>query len=176
LKSPSNQRVEAQQHLEMHQLKMEESNISPHMVEIEKYLHRKLHTACREEEEYWRQNSRNLSRKARDKNTRFFHKQAEARKNYNSVKEIQFQNQTVMDFEGIKKADHLHFKGIYTEDTSIETQHQILNLIPSFVKPRDNQQLTTPVTMEEVKAALDSLAPDKAPGPDGFTTWFLQVC
>jgi len=81
-----------------------------------------------------------------------------------------------MDFEGIKKVDHLHFKGIYTEDTSIETQHQILNLIPSVVKPRDNQQLTTPVTMEEVKAALDSLALDKAPGPDGFTTRFLQVC
>jgi hypothetical protein len=55
LKSPSTQRVEAQQHLEVHQLKMEERIISPHMLETEKYLHRKLHTACREEEEYWQQ-------------------------------------------------------------------------------------------------------------------------
>jgi hypothetical protein len=30
--------------------------------------------------------------------------------------------------------------------------------------------------LKEVKATLDSLALDKASGPDGFTTWFLQVC
>jgi hypothetical protein len=30
--------------------------------------------------------------------------------------------------------------------------------------------------LKEVKAALDILAPDKAPGPDGFTARFLQVC
>jgi hypothetical protein len=53
LKSPSSQRMEAQQHLEVHQLEMEERNISPHMLEKEKDLHRKLHTTCREEEEYW---------------------------------------------------------------------------------------------------------------------------
>jgi hypothetical protein len=64
-----------------------------------------------------------------------------------------------MDFKGIKQASHLHFKGIYTEDASTETQHQILNLIPSVVKPRASKQLTTPVTLEEMKAALDSLAP-----------------
>jgi hypothetical protein len=80
-----------------------------------------------------------------------------------------------MDFKGIKQVSHLHFKGIYTEDASTKIQHQILNLIPSFFKSRANQQLTTPVTLEEVKEALDSLAPDIAPGPDGFTARFLQV-
>jgi hypothetical protein len=61
-------------------------------------------------------------------------------------------------------------------DTSTEFHHQVLNLIPSIVKPRSNQQLTTLVTLKEVKAALDILALDKAPGLDGFTTQFLQVC
>jgi hypothetical protein len=139
LKSPSTQRAEAQQHLEENQLKMEERNIGPHMLETEKDLHRKLHTACREKEDYWRQKSQSLWLKAGDKNTSFFHKQVEARKNYNSVKEIQFQNQTVNDFEGIKQVVHLHFKGIYTEDTSTKVHHQVLNLIPSVVKPRSNQ-------------------------------------
>jgi hypothetical protein len=81
-----------------------------------------------------------------------------------------------MDLEGIKQYAHLHFKWIYTEDASTKIQHQILNLIPSIVKSTTNQQLTTPVTLEEVKASLDSLAPDIAPGPDGFTARFLQVC
>jgi hypothetical protein len=75
-----------------------------------------------------------------------------------------------MDFKGIKQVAHLHFKGIYTEDASTKIQHQILNLIPLVVKPRANQQLTTLVTLKEVKVALDSMAPDKAPGPEGFTT------
>jgi hypothetical protein len=121
LKSPSAQRMEAQQHLEVYQLKMEEGNISPDKLEKETDLHRKLHTTCREEEEYWRQKSRSLWLKDGDKNTSFFHKQAEAKKNYNSVKEIQFQNQIVNDFEGIKQVAHLHFKGIYTEDSSTKS-------------------------------------------------------
>jgi len=84
--------MEAQQHLEVYQLKIEEGNISPNNLEKETNLHRKLHTTCREEEEYWRKKSRSLWLKDGDKNTSFFHKQEEARKNYNSVKEIQFQN------------------------------------------------------------------------------------
>jgi hypothetical protein len=159
-----------------HQLNMEEGNPNPNSLEKETTLHRKLHSACREEEEYWRQKSRSLWLKAGDKNTNFFHKQAEARKQFNSVKEIHSQNQIVNDFEGIKQVAHLHFKGIYTEDSSIGNHHQVLNLIPSVVHPRSNQHLIAPVTLKEIKLALDSMDSDKAPGPDGFTARFLQVC
>eukprot|EP00253_Pinus_taeda_P002867 PITA_02867 len=37
-----------------------------------------------------------------------------------------------------------------------------------------NLQLEAKVTMDEFKAALFSMDPDKAPGPDGFSTRFLQ--
>jgi hypothetical protein len=157
LKSPAAQRVEAQQQLEIHQLSMEEGNPNPNSLEKETTLHRKLHAACREEEDYWRQKSRSLWLKAGDKNTNFFHKQAEARKQFNSVKEIHSQNQIVNDFESIKQAAHLHFKGIYTEDSTSGIHQQVLNLIPSVVRPRSNQQLIEPVTLKEIKLALDSM-------------------
>jgi len=75
----------------------------------------------------------------------------------------------VNDFKGIKQVAPLHFKGIYTEDSSAEIHHQVLNMIPSVIKPKSNQQLITSVTLKEVKLALENLAPDKAPGPDSFT-------
>jgi hypothetical protein len=49
--------MEAQQQLEVHQLKMEEINIIRDMLEKETDLHRQLCTACREEEEYWKKQS-----------------------------------------------------------------------------------------------------------------------
>jgi hypothetical protein len=50
--------------------------------------------------------SRNLWLQAGDKNTTFFHKQAEAWKNFNTVTEIISQDQVIKDFEGINKVAH----------------------------------------------------------------------
>ncbi|XP_019168926.1 PREDICTED: uncharacterized protein LOC109164834 [Ipomoea nil] len=38
----------------------------------------------------------------------------------------------------------------------------------------DNERLLRPFTVEEVKDALFSMAPDKSPGPDGFSPAFFQ--
>ena len=79
-------RMEAQVNLENHQLSLEEH--SPDLANLEKEttLHCSLHAACRIEEENLRQKSRCLWSKAGDQNTGFFHKQAEGRKNFKSVK------------------------------------------------------------------------------------------
>jgi hypothetical protein len=52
---------------------------------------------------------------ARDKNTSYFHKQAEARKKFKKVTEIQVQSQIITDFEGIKAAATDAFETLYTE-------------------------------------------------------------
>ena len=39
-----------------------------------------------------------------------------------------------------------------------------------------NQNLETKVTRKEIKATLFAMSPDKALGPDGFTTNFIQTC
>jgi spermidine synthase len=36
--------------------------------------------------------------------------------------------------------------------------------------------LELPFTQEEVKDTIDSMPPDKAPGPDGFTGAFFKSC
>jgi hypothetical protein len=50
-----------------------------------------------------------------DKNTSYFHKQAEARKHYKAMTEIQVQNETITDPEGIKQAAFEAFEELYSE-------------------------------------------------------------
>ena len=67
------------------------------------------------EENYWRQKSRSLWLKEGDRNTAYFHKQAEARKQYKAVTEVQVQKKTIADPEGIKQAAYEAFEKLYTD-------------------------------------------------------------
>jgi hypothetical protein len=102
--SPIAERLAAQAQLEAHQLEMEQQEITPTILQQEDSLQRQWHKACRVEESYWRQKSRSLWLKEGDRNTAYFHKQAEARKQYKAVTEVQVQNKTIEDPEGIKQA------------------------------------------------------------------------
>ena len=52
----------------------------------------------------------------------------------------------------------------------------LLNLIPSAVTDNDNGNLNEPVTLTEVKNAVDNMEEDRAPGPDGFNVNFIKIC
>lgn len=84
----------------------------------------------------------------------------------------------VKDFEGIKRAAFSFFKELYTApaDTPIDPHAYPIDLIPLCVQDSVNTMLTAPISMDELKKALDCMEPDKAPGPDGFTARFFQSC
>ena len=50
--------------------------------------------------------------------------------------------------------------------------------LDTYTLPRPNQEevetMHRPITRAEVEAAINSLPPQKSPGPDGFTVEFYQ--
>jgi hypothetical protein len=114
--------------------------------------------------------------KSGDRNTSFFHKQAQSRRGYNSISEIKDETQTYGDFPSIKNVAFNHFKSLFSEEEVQGCNDKFLDEIPSKIIARMNQKLEAKVTRKEIKVALFSMSPDKAPGPDGFTTNFVQVC
>ena len=176
-KTPAKQRIEARKLLEQHQLLLEDQTINVESLEKEASLQRSLHASCRTEE-YWRQKSRCLWLKSGDKNTSFFHKQAEGRKQYKAVKEIHKQDQIIQDFDEIKQVAHEHLKNIYTEERLPRAypSSPVLNLIPSVINQATNTAHIALVSIKEIKKALTNMEPNKAPGQDGFTARFLKSC
>ena len=115
---------------------------------------------------------------AGDKNTSFFHKQAQARKNHNSISEIQMNDQVIKDFVGIKEAAHSFYKNLYSAPDldPVDPNTYPLSEIPSMINDDDNTMLNNPVSIWEIKKSLFKMDPDKAPGPDGFSARFYIAC
>eukprot|EP00253_Pinus_taeda_P008302 PITA_08302 len=139
-------------------------------------LQKNFHKACLGEEEYWRLKSRRLWLKSGDRNSSFFHKQAQARKGRNSIIEIKEENNVLKDFASIKEAASDHFEKLYKEDIGAEQNDSLLDVVPNLITPKMNQILERKIMHKETKEALFGMDPDKAPSPNGFTPRFLQTC
>ena len=48
--------------------------------------------------------------------------------------------------------------------------------IPQLIKPEDIEVLEAPISKEEIKKAIWSLHPDKAPMPDEFSIHLYRMC
>lgn len=175
LPNPTVERKEIQSALEKQHLHLETTEITKEELDKESQLQHKFHKACLVEEELWRLKSRSLWLKVGDRNSSFFHKQAQARKCRNSISEIKKDNYTLKDFSSIKKAASEHFEKMYSEEMEAGQNENLLDDVPNLITSRMNQALEGKRSKNEVMDALFAIDPDKALGPNGFTPRFLQT-
>jgi len=129
-----------------------------------------------EEETYWKLKSRNHWLHTGDRNTCYFHHTTKARRNKNRL--LSVHNDDGILKKGDKEIAEVatnYFAELFTATpTSEETYEAVFQGFQSKITDEMNEDLTKGVTIEEIREAVLSIGPTKAPGPDGFTGDFYQ--
>ncbi|CAA7051622.1 unnamed protein product [Microthlaspi erraticum] len=134
----------------------------------------KLQDAYRDEEEYWKQKSRNMWLRDEDLNTKFFHASTKQRRAVNRI--VGLYNETNLWVAGKKEVEQVavtYFDKLFTSSLP-EDFTEVLEHVSERVTSLENNVLTRPATETEVREALFMMHPEKAPGPDGMTALFFQ--
>nr|XP_027103245.1 uncharacterized protein LOC113724555 [Coffea arabica] len=128
-----------------------------------------LSKAYKEEELYWSQKSRSRWLKEGDKNTAYFHLSVMAKRKRNRISMLQKTNGELCRGEQeIEEELNKHYTELFTSTDSTEFD-EVLQGIPHTISNLMNEQLIKPVDEREIKQAIFSMFPNKAPGVDGFS-------
>ncbi len=150
---------------ELRSLSLEECTLRPR-------LKVRFEELCLLEEIKWKQRSRVQWLKAGDANTKFFHIKANRRRSQNFISQLSDGSALLSPQDSIAA----HLRSFFTD---------LLGTEPSSAAPLDLDWLYshedldlsclhTPFSEEEVRRAVFSSAPDKAPRPDGLSMRFYQ--
>lgn len=138
---------------------------------IMKKLELKKEDLILQEEKAWRLKSRATWIALGDKNTKFFHAFASARRRSKHIWEIQGNDGMLCSgMENLKSEAFSYFKNIYADpgDHYIDEQFVVADLFPRFLEEHEAVHIQREVTLVEIEQTLKAFAKDKAPGPDGW--------
>ncbi|XP_071918969.1 uncharacterized protein [Coffea arabica] len=138
-------------------------------------LKRQLTEAYKKEEAYWGQKARVQWLKERDRNTKYFHTVVAGRRRRNNISTLQREDGTWCKSEGEVEGEiNGYFRKLFTS-TNPRQFDAILNGIPQVITGQMNNKLTRPVSEMEVRKAMFSLHPNKAPGSDDMVKAYDSV-
>ncbi|KAL5784031.1 hypothetical protein ACOSQ2_006423 [Xanthoceras sorbifolium] len=149
---------------------------SEQVLDAIKSRERELESLISKEELYWKQRSRVDWLLAGDKNSKFFHRRATARKKKNQISSL-------LDSRGVRRESEQGMSSVvldYFSDLfrSIRPSFSDLSAASSFLESKVNAQMAGRLgeafTRAEVRSAVFEMGPNKAPGPDGFHALFFQ--
>lgn len=109
------------------------------------------------------------------RNTRFFHLLAKIRGNKNSIDQISFNGQNLVNPHAIKDAASEFFSSTFKVGPTTIDEHCFYCNQPKITSLQNNQLVVTP-DFDEVKKTVFSLGNLSARGPDGFSGCFYSSC
>ncbi|KAK6141663.1 hypothetical protein DH2020_024605 [Rehmannia glutinosa] len=126
-----------------------------------------------QKEDFWKQRAKLFWLKGGDANTRYFHTVASTRNRHNAISSLSTSNRVWLNWEnGLGN----HITGYFMEifSSSMVQCDPIISCVKKKVTSTHNNVLLEDFTEVEIKEALFSMFPDKAPGPDGMNPAFYQ--
>ncbi|XP_057868557.2 uncharacterized protein LOC131075702 [Cryptomeria japonica] len=152
------------------------------MTNVELELEKKLKTQYMEilkwEELYWKDKTRELWIVEGDLNTKFIHASSKAKRINNKIFAIKDENGILKtEANGIELISLRYYMDILG---GIEHESCLIPMIEEVINPQisssDCDMSLAPYSLEEIKHAIFSFHPQKAPGPDGITIELFQKC
>lgn len=143
-------------------------------------LKKKLGALLHKGEIFWKQRVKQFWLKEGDKNNRFFHNMASARRKANKITKLQRDDgswaENKSDIQGVVKE---YFMSLFKANEDELDYGSVLNRVRCLIRPEVNNELTRPFHMKEFREAICQMHPDKSPGPDGFNPasyqWFWDI-
>ncbi|XP_031097211.1 uncharacterized protein LOC116001448 [Ipomoea triloba] len=127
-----------------------------------------------QEDTFWRQRAKQHWLCGADANTKYFHRYASARKKKNTLTRLKNGDGVWVEDVALNSVVLEYFRDIFASNTATSCVDSFFESVTPRVTQAHNVSLLFPFKEEEVKAALFSMFPDKAPGPDGMNPGFYQ--
>ena len=124
------------------------------------------------EETFWRQRSREIWLKERDRNTRYFHRMANSDMRRNQIRRLRINGVWATEDSDLKSNIVNAFKSLRSDPGYWRASPDGLSF--SSIIALEASRLELPFIEAEVYSALCELNGDKAPGSDGFTVSLWQ--
>ncbi|KAK2414188.1 hypothetical protein QL285_036811 [Trifolium repens] len=122
-------------------------------------VRRKLSQLMQQDDTYWRQRAKNHWYKDGDRNTKFFHASATARKKANRILSLKDDTGTkVTNIDALCSVAKNYFVDIFQAKPS--HMAPVIDNIRQTISDEDNTLLTSPFIKEEFREAIFSMNPD----------------
>jgi hypothetical protein len=134
-----------------------------------------LSKLLREEEIKYYQRAKAKDIILRDNDTRYFQMIANGKHRKKIIRSLDHEGVKIEGQTNLKNYITEFYKGLFGDplDNNISLDEEIIQDITQ-VSPSENELLTAPFTIEEVKEAIFQMEKNKAPGPNGFPVEFYQ--
>jgi hypothetical protein len=137
-------------------------------------LQKEVNELIAQEDIHLRQRAKTEWLKAGDRNSRYFHACIAQRRRNNKISCIIDEASVVhASEEKIEAAFIDYYRDLFSTSNPMGLE-QCLNAVGQRVTPKMNDGLIGDFTREEIKRAVDQMAPFKSPGLDGFPVSFYQ--
>ncbi|XP_015948313.1 uncharacterized protein LOC107473275 [Arachis duranensis] len=125
-------------------------------------------------EVHWKQMSRSRHAKEMDKNTRYFHNIASARRRNNMIDTLVINDKQVKNQARIKIAIREFYKNLYHQEAS--SMMGFIDGLVGKIDEGDALSLEELPSAEEIKEVVWDCESSKAPGCDGYNINFIKRC